>query len=140
MRHALVLAVIGWFGQAATAGEVDQARSLWKVGKYAEALETFRALAKKPDPDPATRDAIALGLADCLDSTGEPDQAATGTAPMPRPDALSRRNRTTWPPAGSRLACSKPGASARRPTWHSSGSSIIRSTTMPGSPGTRPGS
>ena len=75
MRLAIVLAVIGWIGQAASAGEVDRARDLWKVGKYAEALEAFDALVKKADPAPAVRDAIALGRADCLDSTGEPDQA-----------------------------------------------------------------
>ena len=75
MRLAIVVAMIGWLGQAARAGEVDQARELWKVGKYAEALEAFDAQAKKADLPPAVRDAIALGRADCFDSTGEPDKA-----------------------------------------------------------------
>jgi tetratricopeptide (TPR) repeat protein len=82
MRRAtvLILVMFGWLGAASaataqTSKEVDQARDLWKVGKYAEALEAFDLLAKKPDPTPEIRDAIALGRADCLNSTGEPDKA-----------------------------------------------------------------
>ena len=78
----MTLVTIGWLGQVGTATaqvgkEVTQARDLWKTGKYAEAIEAYDLLAKKPDLTPETRDAIALGRADCLDSTGEPDQAMT---------------------------------------------------------------
>jgi tetratricopeptide (TPR) repeat protein len=99
MRHALVLAMIGWIGQAASAGEVDQARGLWKVGKYAEALEAFDALAKKPDQAPAIRDAIALGRADCLDSTGEPDKAMAALR-----EVAEKENQADNPDVWARLA------------------------------------
>ena len=75
MRRAIVWGLVGFLGQAASAGEVDRARDLWKVGKYAESLEAFDALAAKPDRPAADRDAIALGRADVLDGTGEPDKA-----------------------------------------------------------------
>ena len=55
---------------------VEKARDFWKVGKYAEALDAFDTLAKSdPPPEPTVRVLIALGRADCLDSTGEPDKA-----------------------------------------------------------------
>ena len=96
MRHALVLAAIGWLGQAASAGEVEKARGLWKVGKYAEALEAFEALAGKPDQAPAVRDAIALGRADCLDSTGEPDKAMAALREVAGPKENQADNPDVW--------------------------------------------
>ena len=75
MRLAIALMLVVGMGPLALAGEVEKARGLWKVGKYAESLEALDALAKKPDLSPADRDAVALGRADALDSTGEPDQA-----------------------------------------------------------------
>ena len=100
MRLALVLVVIGWIGQAASAGEVEQARRLWKVGKYAESLETLDLLSKKPDQPPAVRDAIALGRADALDSTGEPDQAIAALREIAEPKENQPDNPDVW----SRLA------------------------------------
>ena len=94
MRRALILAVIGGLGPAAMAGEVDRARGLWKVGKYAEAQETFETLAKKGDP--AIRDAVALGLADCLDSTGEPDRAMATLREVAEPRGDAKDNPEVW--------------------------------------------
>jgi tetratricopeptide (TPR) repeat protein len=71
---AMVLGLVG--GVATAADDVDKARELWKVGKYAEALEAFDKLARaEPAPTGAALDAIALGRADTLESTGEPDKA-----------------------------------------------------------------
>src|SRR4051794_29385260 len=100
MRVAIVLVMIGWVGQAARSGEVEQARDLWKVGKYAEALEAFDNLARKADLAPAVRDAIALGRADCLDSTGEPDKAMTAL----REVAEGKENQADNPDVWARLA------------------------------------
>ena len=96
MRHALVLALVCWLGQVASAGEVDNARKLWKVGKYGEALEAFDALAKKPDQTPAIRDAVALGRADCLESTGEPDQAMATLRAVAEPKDKEIDNPDVW--------------------------------------------
>jgi tetratricopeptide (TPR) repeat protein len=101
----LVMVVLGWLGQSSTATaqgskEVGQARDLWKVGKYAEALEAFDALARKPDLSPEVRDAIALGRADCLDSTGEPDKAMT----VLREVAEAKDNKADNPDVWARLA------------------------------------
>ena len=100
MRLAIVLALIGWIGQAASASEVDQARDLWKVGKYAEALEAFDALGKKADQPPEIRDVIALGRADCFDSTGEPDKAMLAL----REVAEAKDNKADNPDVWARLA------------------------------------
>lgn len=59
----------------AGAGGADDARTLWKTGKYAEAQESYEALAKAKDLKPAEKTTIALGLADCLDSQGQTDKA-----------------------------------------------------------------
>ena len=102
-RLSLSIAMIGCLAQAAPAAlpvEVQKARDLWKVGKYAEALEAFDALAKKPDLAPAVRDAIALGRADALDSTGEPDQAMTAL----REAAEAKDNKADNPDVWARLA------------------------------------
>jgi cellulose synthase operon protein C len=107
MRRAtvLILVAFGWLGQVSTsmgqtAKEVGQARDLWKVGKYAEALEAFDLLAKKPDLAPEVRDAIALGRADCLESTGEPDKAMTAL----REVAEAKDNKADNPDVWARLA------------------------------------
>lgn len=72
---------IAWLGLAATAvGAADTtpeaARTLWQVGKYAEALEAYDALRLDPErwskPDQAR---IALGRAECLASTGRYEEA-----------------------------------------------------------------
>ena len=78
------------------AATVEAARDLWKVGKYGEALEAYDALLKA-DPAPALADRarIALGRADCLDSTGEPDKAiatltdAADLPDLPKPEAAA---------------------------------------------------
>src|SRR5271170_383318 len=57
------------------AGPRDEARTLWKTGKYAESQEAYEALAKAKDLKPAEKAAIALGLADALDSQGQADKA-----------------------------------------------------------------
>jgi tetratricopeptide (TPR) repeat protein len=57
------------------AGTRDEARTLWKTGKYAESQEAYEALAKAKDLKPAEKAAIALGLADALDSQGQSDKA-----------------------------------------------------------------
>ena len=80
MRLATAWVVIGiLIGQqsarAASPADVAKARDLGQVGKHAEALEAFEALARQPDNPPAIRDAIALGRAESLDATGEPDKA-----------------------------------------------------------------
>ena len=103
MRLAIVLATLGWVGQVASAAgprEVEEARDLWKVGKYAEALEAFDALAKKADQAPAHRDAIALGRAEALDSTGEPDKALATL----REVAEAEDNKADNPDVWARLA------------------------------------
>ena len=67
----------------------DEARTLWKAGKYAEAQEAYEALAKAPDLKPDAREAIALGLADCLVSQGQSDKALAtlaGIKPVESPD------------------------------------------------------
>ena len=106
MLRPMVLAWVGLVGLVAVPvalaqgpKEVGQARDLWKVGKYAEALETFETLAKKPDLTPSVRDAIALGRADCLDSTGEPDQAMT----LLREVAEAKDNKADNPDVWARL-------------------------------------
>ncbi len=82
MRRAIVVAMawasIGQVAMSAGPADVGRARDLWKVGKYAEALEAFDALLARGDAPPEVRDAAALGRADCLDSTGEPDKAIAG--------------------------------------------------------------
>ena len=90
---------------------VESARATWKVGKYAEALDVYDALLKvDPVPQPLDRARIALGRADCLDSTGEPAQAlaalveATKLPDLPKPAAADvwarlaeiRLNRGDW--------------------------------------------
>ena len=93
--------------------EVEQARDLWKVGKYAEALEAFDALAKKADSPPAVRDAIALGRADCLDSTGEPDKAIAALREVAEaPGQQGRQPRRLGP---ARPTSSSPGATGTAP-------------------------
>src|SRR5438309_10325470 len=57
------------------AGTKDEARTLWKTGKYAESQEAYEALAKSKDLKPAEKAAIALGLADALDSQGQTSKA-----------------------------------------------------------------
>ncbi len=61
----------------ARADGFDDARDLWKTGKYAEAQDSYEKALKAIDPpDAATRSKYALGLAECLASQGESDQAA----------------------------------------------------------------
>ena len=74
-------------------GSLSSARETWQVGKYAEALDAFDALLKvDPAPGVATRARIALGRADCLTSTGEPDkalaalEAAAALPDLPQPE------------------------------------------------------
>ncbi len=63
---------------ASKPASVEAAREIWKVGKSAEALDAFDALLKAdPAPKAGDRARIALGRADCFDSTGEPDKAMT---------------------------------------------------------------
>jgi len=76
----IVVAVAGILVPVLTAGEAraagaDEARALWKVGKYAEAQEAYEALAKGAGLKPAEREKVALGLADSLDSQGQADKA-----------------------------------------------------------------
>ncbi len=105
MRLATVLVVAmvaGEIDRGATAAEpnkaVERARGLWKVGKYAEALEAFDALAKGDPSPPEVRDAVALGRADCLDSTGEPDGAiaALRAVAEPRDKDKEKDNPDVW--------------------------------------------
>ncbi len=65
----------------------DEARTLWKTGKYAEAQEAYEALAKAADLKPAARETIALGVADCLLSQGQPDKALATLKAVAPPSA-----------------------------------------------------
>jgi len=70
----------GWIvlalAASAPAADPGEARKLWQVGRYAEALEAYDALAKEKAADPAAAPRIALGRADCLASQGETAAAA----------------------------------------------------------------
>jgi tetratricopeptide (TPR) repeat protein len=57
------------------AGPGDEARTLWKTGKYAEAQEAYEGLLKAKDLKPSDKETLTLGLADCLDSQGQPAKA-----------------------------------------------------------------
>lgn len=62
----------------AHADALDDARDLWKTGKYAEAQEAYDAALKalaEADRTPAVRAKYALGLAETLSSQGELDRA-----------------------------------------------------------------
>ena len=112
MLRAPVAVLVGLLaaGLAEGAG-VDSARELWKSGKYAEALEAFEAAGKA---DPALRDAVAIGRADCLESTGEPDRAVAALREVAEPKEGAKENPDVW----ARLAdLSSRGAigKARRP-------------------------
>ena len=55
---------------------IEQARTLFQTGKYAEALESLDALAEaKPAPTGLDAVKIALGRVDCLVAQGETDRA-----------------------------------------------------------------
>ena len=66
---------------------MDEARTLWKTGKYAEAQEAYEALAKAADLKPADRATIALGVADCLLSQGQVDKALATLKAIEPPSA-----------------------------------------------------
>ncbi len=55
---------------------LSEARSLWRTGKYAEALESLETLAKKADLAEPVRARVAIATADCLTSQGEYVKAA----------------------------------------------------------------
>ena len=71
----------------ALGASTDEARTLWKTGKYAEAQEAYEALAKAPDLKPADRATIGLGLADALLSQGQTDKALTTLKAIAPPSA-----------------------------------------------------
>ncbi len=98
MRLAIVVAVIGtWLVPVARGAGPEQARDLWKVGKYAEALDAYDALLKGDvPPKPDVRDAVALGRADCLDSTGEPDKAIAALREVAEPKPGEKDNPDVW--------------------------------------------
>jgi len=104
--------------QAAGPGEVAKARELTKVGKSAEALEALDALAKGAENPSAVRDAIALGRADALESTGEPDKAIAGLREAAEAKENPAENPDLWARIGeiqfARGDWDGAGASARR--------------------------
>ncbi len=80
VRARVVLGVLAGVlvsGVLSLAAEIDDARTLWKTGKYAEAQEAFEALAKGKDLKPAEKTTLALYIADALDSQGLTDKALT---------------------------------------------------------------
>lgn len=83
-----------WIASALTFGATpDEARTLWKTGKYAEAQEAYEALAKAADLKPADRESLARGLADCLVSQGQPDKALATLAsikPIESADTMAK--------------------------------------------------
>ena len=112
--------VVGLAASAGAAGPgLDEARSLLKVGKYAEAIEALDTLAKaEPPPKSAERDAIALARAEGLESTGEPVKAiealreAIEAGANAKPDDPKAANPDLW----ARLAENpvRPGRLGRR--------------------------
>ncbi len=108
MRLATVLVALVVGGSVAEGApavgpkDVEKARGLWKVGKYAEALEAFENLGKAGDMAPAVRDALALGRADCLAATGEPDQAIAGLRAVA--EAAEKAKEADDPDVWARLA------------------------------------
>jgi cellulose synthase operon protein C len=100
MDRTIGIALLGvllpaWAAAAEPAG-LDKARQDWQIGKYAQALEAYDALAQQADANNAElRAEIALGRADCLASTGELDKAietlrALADGPDPAADVLAR--------------------------------------------------
>jgi tetratricopeptide (TPR) repeat protein len=88
-RIALVLAATAAFARA---DATDDARKRLQTGKYAEAVEAYRAIEADDD---ATRARVAIGLADALATQGESDQAAATLAKAieaqpASPDLLAR--------------------------------------------------
>jgi tetratricopeptide (TPR) repeat protein len=78
MARAIVLGFLVALGSARAAEPTgpEAARRLWQEGKYAEALEAYDALLRKPSSwTRAGLAKIALGRADCLASRGQPERA-----------------------------------------------------------------
>ncbi|WP_435010843.1 tetratricopeptide repeat protein [Tundrisphaera lichenicola] len=100
MRLAMVAMTIGLLmtqsAMADQAADVARARDLGKVGKYAESLEALEALSKGADIPPAIRDAIALGRAESLESTGEPDRAIAALREVAEGPDLKEDNPDLW--------------------------------------------
>ncbi len=76
-----------WSRASPSGATPEEARTLWKTGKYAEAQEAYEALAKAADLKPAAKETIALGLADCLISQGQPDKALATLKAVAPPSA-----------------------------------------------------
>ena len=68
-------AIVLFMALNAIGGGVEDARGLWKIGKYAEAQEAFEALAKDPKTSAVAKLAVAIGLADAFESQGQTDKA-----------------------------------------------------------------
>jgi predicted Zn-dependent protease len=80
MPLALLIGILCIAGPAAAADPgldgAKKAHQLWQSGKYPEAIEAYHALENEPgEKDAKLLAAIALGKAECLESTGEPDKA-----------------------------------------------------------------
>ncbi len=87
-----------WAAPADDPPTLGAARGLWQTGKYAQALEAYEAIAAAlPADDAAGLDRVALGRAECLAATGEPEKALAALAERidavekPAPDLLARR-------------------------------------------------
>lgn len=77
MFREILLALLAT--SAAGPGAPDEARQLWKNGRYAEAQEAYDELLKKADDlEPAARAKAVLGRADTLASQGEVEKAVEG--------------------------------------------------------------
>lgn len=81
MRRTGIICVAAWLwawgsGFAQEASSLDQARDLWKVGRYEESLEAYDAVAKGlPAGDEAAAMKLAIGRAEAFLSTGKVDEA-----------------------------------------------------------------
>ena len=94
MLRSLVAVLVGVMAASLAEGAgVGPARELFKAGKYAEALEAFEAVGKA---EPASRDAAAIGRADCLESTGEPDKAVAALREVAEPAGDAKENPDVW--------------------------------------------
>lgn len=85
---SLLITAAAGVGAEAKGGDPNDARRLWRTGRYAEAREAYDAILKTEGLSPAARATAVLGRADCLVSRGETDDAisALEAAAKQQPD------------------------------------------------------
>ncbi len=120
LRALALLGALALSPGLAHADGFDDARNLWKTGKYAEAQEAYDAALKalaEADRTPAARAKYAAGLAETLASQGELDQAVETlikelATQADQPDLLARLadlqfGRGQWDEAAASVAKAK---------------------------------